>query len=218
MGPLFLAAVSLLSALSSACPHKHKGSMQDSRRNAFFLLWQIKLNWIVTANSKDKQRITITWRHGFEICHGFTMSHCLCFCAAIFLRWTDQATVWAKTLKSASIICLSFGIISYSTGSALSIRSRFLHKDGESKKRQEKERKANEKYWQKYPFPSYRTFATHTHRTHSARWPTWQAGTLCHTGGHWSVSFPTAGAVPQITTKLGTWASPPRSSASLCAP
>lgn len=218
---MFLATISISSALSSACPHKHKGSMQGFWRNAFFLLWQSR---IVTANTKDKQWITITWRHGFEIFHGFTMSHCLCFCAPFFnadlIKQHCEPRLSNQHLSSASVL----GSSPTSTGSALPIRSCFWHKDGERKKRQEKERKENKKSWQKckkdykYPFPSYRTSATHTHRTHSARWSSWHAGTFCHTGGRLSVSFPTAGAMPQITTKLGTWASPPRSSASLCAP
>lgn len=93
-----------------------------------------------------------------------------------------------------------------------------------ARERRDERKKESEKSWQKcqkdykYPFPSYGTSTTRAHRTHSARWPSWQACTLGNTGGRLSVSFPTAGAMPQITTKLGTWTSPPRSSASLCAP
>lgn len=149
-------------------------------------------------------------------------SYCLCFCAPFFkLIWSNSTASQDFQISIYHLPQLWDQLLQQSV--SLTNKIMFLAQRCYKKERIKKIKRVKN-IWQKcqkdykYPFPDYGTSATHAHRTHTARWSSWQDGKPGHTGGRLSVSFPTAGAVPQITTKLATWTFPPHSSASLCAP
>lgn len=143
--PLFLEIGSLLHAVSSACPHKHKGACRTSEETwvVFFSISQFKPECI---SDNKHQRQTQTEGTALKIFHGFTMSRCLCISAPVlfwgfFLKliWSSNTASQDSQINIYHLLQLWDHLLQCSL-ILLPVRSCFWHRDGERKKRWGEER------------------------------------------------------------------------------